>query len=169
MHVMDRIELRRRDTEATARAARLWLGVVALTLAAFLLPPAIARAAPPCGVTVSGDLLFGTYDVFSTAPLDTTATVRLTCPAARAPQVLIAKGNSSSFLARELWSGSEVLRYNLFLDPGRTQVWGDGTEGTAFFAPPKGNAQATIYARIPAGQDPAAGTYSDTLVITVFL
>ncbi len=49
-------------------------------------------------------------------------------------------------------------------------MWGDGTEGTVVLhESPKGNAQVTIYGRIPAGQDPAAASYSDTLVITVFL
>jgi spore coat protein U-like protein len=32
-----------------------------------------------------------------------------------------------------------------------------------------GNTDVTVYARLPAGQDVAPGTYSDTLVVTVFL
>ena len=55
------------------------------------------------------------------------------------------------------------------LDPARTVVWGDGTDGSSLFAAPEGNVQALVYARIPAGQDVAAGAYTDTLVVTIFL
>ena len=162
MHVADRSRRRRR------RAAARWSsGVVALAVAAALLAPAPTRAAPPCNVSVSGSLAFGTYDVFSTTPLDTTALVTLTCPASNAPQVTISKGNSPSYTPRQLQSGTQALAYNLFLDPGHTQIWGDGTGGSLVWAPPKKNAQTTIWARIPPGQDVAPGSYGDDLVLTV--
>jgi spore coat protein U-like protein len=143
--------------------------VVALALASALVAPLPTRAAPPCSVTVAGNLLFGLYDPFSTAPLDTSVSVTLKCPASPAPTVAISKGNSATYTARELRSGSNVLQYNLYLDPGRMQVWGDGTEGSRVWAPPSKNAQTTIWGRIPAGQDVAGGSYGDTLVLTVFL
>ena len=151
------------------RGTRWAHGVVATALAALILAPGIAGAAPPCSVTLGGSIAFGTYDVFDPVPRDATVRLRLACPASNAPQVLISKGNSATYAAREMQSGGNVLRYNLYLDPARQQVWGDGTEGTGIFAPKNGNAQTNIYARIPAGQDAAAGAYSDSLVITVFL
>lgn len=143
--------------------------MIALAVAALLAAPRQAAAAPPCRATIAGTLVFGVYDVFSPAPLDSSVRLVLTCAASQAPQVLISKGNSSTFAARELRAGSDVLRYNLYLDAARTRVWGDGTEGSLFWAPPRGNAQATIWARVPPLQDAAAGDYSDTLVVTVFL
>ncbi len=170
MHVMDRSSTRASGLPHPS-VPRRWgrSGVIALAVAALVAAPGLASAAPPCRVTVAGSLVFGTYDVFSATPLDTSVLVQLTCPAAQAPQVLISKGNSTTYAARELRAGTDALRYNLFLDPGFTRVWGDGTEGSSVWAPPKGNAQTTIWARVPGNQDAAAGAYSDTLVVTVFL
>jgi spore coat protein U-like protein len=142
-------------------------GVVAASTVAALLLPGLPRAAPPCNVNVSGSLAFGTYDGFSTTPLDTTAQLSLKCPASNAPQVWISKGNSATYTPRTLLSGTQALPYNVYLDPARTVIWGDGTGGTSVFAPPKGNAQTTIYGRIPAGQDVVPGMYTDDLVVTV--
>jgi spore coat protein U-like protein len=159
-----------RSRAAPSRAgARRSLQVLALALASALVAPGITRAAPPCNVSVAGTLAFGTYDVFATTALDTSAILTLNCPAGGPTlYVTISKGNSASYAARELRSGSDVLRYNLFLDPGRTQVWGDGTEASSVWYPPKKNAQTTIWGRVPAAQDVAGGSYGDTLVITVF-
>ncbi len=65
---------------------------------------------------------------------------------------------------------SDALNYNLYLDAARTSIWGDGTGGTALFtvAIPSGKAvNVTIFGRIPAGQDVAAGSYSDSIVVTI--
>jgi spore coat protein U-like protein len=66
---------------------------------------------------------------------------------------------------------SDQLRYNVYLDPAKTTVWGDGTQGTQFFSirnpSLRDRTTVPIYGRVPAGQDVGAGTYADTLVITV--
>ncbi len=139
-------------------------------LALLIAIPSIARAAPSCTVTVAGDILFGTYDVFSPTPLDTNVRVRLNCPKGQTPIVMISKGNNSTtYWPRKLSSGASFLEYNLFLDAARQVVWGDGTEGTSYFTAPGGNAQTQIYARIPPGQDAVTGIYSDGVVVTIFL
>jgi spore coat protein U-like protein len=73
----------------------------------------------------------------------------------------------------------ETLGYNLYRDAARSLVWGDGTSGTTFptgrfvFNPPSfGNnqqAQFTVYGRIPANQNPAAGTYQTVSPVTVIV
>ncbi len=80
----------------------------------------------------------------------------------------LSKGNSLTYTPRELHSGTQVLQYNVFLDPGFTRIWGDGTGGTYVWDPGSKNAQLVAWARLPAGQDAAAGSYSDALVVTVF-
>lgn len=142
--------------------------LAAIAVAA-LISPRPAAAAPPCRVTVSADVAFGTYDVFDPAPRDATARIRLVCPQGPSPQIVISKGSSPTYAARTMTSGTDVLRYNLYLDPSHQVVWGDGTDGSSTFVAPHGNVQATVYARIPPGQDVAPGAYSDTLVVTVFL
>ena len=114
-------------------------------------------------------LAFGTYDPFSPSPLLSTARVRLSCPQGQNPQITISRGNSSTYLSRELWSGSERLRYNVYQDAAMSVIWGDGTDGSVAYISPTGSAQLVLYGRIPAGQDAAAGDYGDTLTVTVFL
>jgi spore coat protein U-like protein len=143
--------------------------VLAGVLTALISAPAIGAGAESCRVTVHGDVAFGTYDVFSVTARHATMRIRLDCPRSAAPQIAISRGNSPTFGARELRSGRDVLRYNLFVDPGHRVVWGDGTDGSRMPAVASGNAEVTVYARMSPGQDVAPGTYTDTLVVTVFL
>jgi spore coat protein U-like protein len=57
----------------------------------------------------------------------------------------------------------------MYTDAGRTTVWGDGTTGSAINAlTGTGAAQAiSVFGRIPTGQSPAIGTYSDTILVTL--
>jgi spore coat protein U-like protein len=73
-----------------------------------------------------------------------------------------------------MFSGVNTLDYNLYFSTAYTQVWGDGSAGTfrgtaTLFVSPgsPATARGTVYGMIPAGQDVAAGTYSDTIVMTV--
>jgi spore coat protein U-like protein len=56
----------------------------------------------------------------------------------------------------KLSGGSEFINYNLFIDSGWTQIWGDGTGNTftssnmVFKRAPW---IATVYGRIPPGQN----------------
>jgi spore coat protein U-like protein len=122
--------------------------------------------------------VFGNYNVFTTSALDSTGTVRYDCnPAAVNISIALSRGASSNFAPRRLTNGTESLNYNLYLDASRTQVWGDGTLGTAVLSvanPANTNpgntsraVDATVYGRIPALQDVSAGAYTDTVVVTV--
>ena len=72
-------------------------------------------------------------------------------------------------------SGTNKLNYNLFYDAAYTQIRGDGTGGsttggasfTLTKADPTQSTTSTIYGRIPSGQDVAAGSYTDTIIVTV--
>jgi len=128
-----------------------------------------------CQVTTT-PASFGNYDVFSSAPLDTTGTIFLQCndPEKKPMPVTISisSGGSGSFNPRRmrLAGGSGSMNYYLFLDPSRTTIWGDGTGGTSTFTSTiiKTTPLAmTIYGRIPARQNLNAGSYSDNLVVTV--
>jgi spore coat protein U-like protein len=66
--------------------------------------------------------------------------------------------------------GQETLNYNLYLDPGGSQIWGDGTSGTQKFSATTSNNQTLnlpIFGRMPAGQDVSVGIYSDTIIATI--
>lgn len=144
------------------RALRGALAALALAAAA---APAPAEAQQAC-LGGAGGLAFGTYDPFSSAPLDSTSTIFALCPAGRTVRISIDAGHSRSFAARTLRSGSEVLRYNLYLDAARTVVWGDGTGGSSVRTSGGGLVVATVYGRIPPGQDPVVGAYRDVIRVT---
>lgn len=165
----DRAAARGAHLPARARVGQLRAAVVAGAMAALIALPGAARAAPGCRVTILGDVGFGTYDPFSATPARATMRIRLDCPARTAPQIAISRGNSPTYAARELRSGRDALRYNLYVDPGHQLVWGDGSEGSRMPVAGSGSAEVTVYARIAPGQDVGPGAYTDTLVVTVFL
>jgi spore coat protein U-like protein len=140
--------------------------------AALLLAPASAFA--ECTIsTTSVD--FGTYSTTSAAPLNGVGGVRTDCRHNDAPSgVSISTGGSGSYAMRRMTNGSAQLQYNLFSDASRTSVWGNGSGGTVTVSPPITQSvglrrirEATIYGRIPAGQNVRAGTYTDTMFVTV--
>jgi spore coat protein U-like protein len=158
-------------THRRRRAARVAL-LVAATVA-LAAAPRLSRAAPSCSFLVASALAFGRYDPLATAPLDSTASIEFRCPRGQITRVTLDTGGSGRFAWRELRQGAEVLRYNLYLDAARTTIWGDGTDGSAAgpgqLSTAAGVTTAWVFARVPAGQDVAPGTYVDTIRVTVEL
>lgn len=151
-----------------------------IVLLALCLPCGVGFCATTCSVAV-GNVAFGGYDVFSPVNLDSTGLLVVTCQRAGGPAnstlaIAIGTSASSGLVANRRMqpgSGSDFLRYNLFRDAARTAVWGN-TAGVdtlvqAISVPNNGSAQvsATIFGRIPAGQDVRAGIYTDSVMITV--
>jgi spore coat protein U-like protein len=136
---------------------------------ALLLVPATAHAA---GCTISTTSInFGAYDVFSSGPTDSTATITYRCNGNSAVAIGITRGQSDTFNPRIMAKGLENLGYNLYLDSSHSTVWGDTGSGTQIYydpsAPNNKNVTITIFGRIPAGQDVSAGSYSDSVVAVV--
>ena len=142
--------------------------VRAAACAAALLLFASRADAANCTISTTSTA-FGTYNVFATAPTDSTGTIVIRCAGGKDIALSINRGSSETF-ERRLVNGTEELRYNLYLDAARTQVWGDGTSGTEVrIEDPPNNADVplTIYGRIPAGQDVASGAYVDTVTVSI--
>ncbi len=150
------------------RPGPLWIGAALVAvLAAWP-----TRAAAQCTISVQGGVSFGVYNVFDTVPLDSTGSIAYRCANKdRDIRVTLTRGFSTTFRPRTLVSGSEHLDYDLFLDAAGTAIWGDETEGTGVYYrknPPNNQwITLTIYARVPAGQDAAAGSYSDTVRVDI--
>ena len=127
-----------------------------------------ANVAQSCTITTS-DLAFGNYDpVVSNGPgagrdLDAAGTLTVTCAAGTAPVIWISPGTGERIL-----TGRGSLLYELFSDPARTMAWGS-TEASGVRLPvSSGAAQiVTVYGRIPRAQYVTAGTYSQSLTVTV--
>jgi spore coat protein U-like protein len=118
---------------------------------------------------------FGSYDVFGFSALDSTGNVTYRCTDVTEFDTItidISQGGALSYAPRRMAAGTASLSYNLFLDAARTQVWGDGGGGeTARYGPttpPEAtNVSVTVYGRVPARQDVAVGSYSDTVTVTL--
>ena len=132
-----------------------------------------ASGAEAANCTVSStSVSFGTYNVFNATPNDSTGSVTLNCTGgAKSVAIGISRGGSSTFLPRRMAKGGEPLVYNLFLDAARTVVWGDGSPGTQYQVvdDPRNRSDVTmtIFGRMPPAQDVSAGTYADTVMVTV--
>ncbi len=156
----------------TTRSGRF---LCAALLLGWALLPGWAVAATSCTFTSSGGTLadFGTY--FSLGgDKDVQGNVQLNCNATL-PDIIVSytlkigPGLSGTALTRRMYNGSSSLRYNLFTDPTRTQIFGDGSSGTSFV----NNTCALlctpvpVYGRLYGSQGGTAGAYSDAVTVTV--
>lgn len=139
----------------------------------------LASAAGSCALLApaSGSTLldFGTYSALN-GDVDRTATFTLTCvpdllaglAVSYAVSIDAGSGSGGSFTPRRLRAGAHGLDYNLYRDPSRTQIWGDGSAGTSRVT---GSCSATcvlsVYGRVFGGQAPPAAAYSDQIVVTL--
>ena len=98
------------------------MGFVATTL----LAPDSAHAIR-CRITVS-PINFGTYMPLSPSNVDVVGQFNVRCQAQPGTfTITIGPGLSGNQFSRTLVSAGQPLRYNLYRDAARTQVWGDGT------------------------------------------
>jgi spore coat protein U-like protein len=132
-----------------------------------------AAEAAQCTISTT-PVVFGIYNVFTAAPLDTVGTVTYECNGgAKHVVVSISRGQGSTFAQRAMrkFGGTDRLYYNLFLDASRTAVWGDGSPGTQVHSggnPPNKQVVAVpVYGRIPPAQDISAGVYFDAVAVEI--
>lgn len=128
--------------------------------------------AQTCSVrTVS--LNFGSYNHLATNDLEAEAGVYIACDPAVTFNISLDSGTNSGghFSPRRLARVGSVdyLAYNIFRDPARIEIWGDGT-GNTFTQPGIGTgveSQFIAYGRLPAGQSAAVGRYVDVVMVLV--
>jgi spore coat protein U-like protein len=142
------------------------MGRFRTVLASCALAASFEARAASCTISATGPN-FGTYDLFSTAPLDAAGSIDFQCNEPSAVAIFISPGGSGTYWPRAMRSGAATLQYNLYTNAGRTQVWGDGTGGTSDRRIGASRGQPVpIFGRIPPLQDAASGVYTDTLVCT---
>lgn len=155
--------------------ARLLALIVMMTWAGGALANCSTSGACLCTTSLT-TVVFGRYNPQSPVPTDTVGTLTISCsspdPANSTMSVAFSPGASGISAARLMRSGVHPLYYNLYTDPTRTTVWGDGTGGgesvTANFpAVSRGAVKLSIYGRIPAEQNAWVGVYHDSVTVTV--
>jgi spore coat protein U-like protein len=150
------------------------------TIASLLLLAVSAAHGASCSVTSLPALNFGNYDPYSAVHLDVATSGQVFCTRTSTVEtvtvnIFLTTGGSGSYFPRQLRNGpSNTLNYNLYLDAARTTIFGQGagtgsvgTTTTLRPSRPTLTVTTNIYGRIFAGQDPAVGTYTDTVVYTV--
>jgi len=125
-----------------------------------------------CNIRVTG-IQFGNYDFLSGSAVETEADVFVTCDPEVAYLIRLDAGANSggSFNPRRLAmaGGAASLAYNIFRDPARREIWGDGSDGTfAHRGAGTGMESHFIgYGRLPGNQNVPAGVYSDVVTVLV--
>ena len=131
-----------------------------------------------CSVGTSTAVAFGNYDPTLAAATTATGTVAISCFAisgiATVSYVIsLNAGNSGSFTTRFMNLSGNHLNYNLYTTVALTTIWGDGTGGTSTVSDSRGITVApstvnyTVYGQSSAMQAVPAGTYTDSITITV--
>lgn len=131
-----------------------------------------ATVSASCSVTTT-PVAFGSVNVLSGSDVDATGGLSVTCTNGTAWSATADEGASTgaTLATRKMANGLNFLNYALYVDSGRTSIWGDGLLGVTgtYSGTGTGSAQAnTIYARVPSGQGTLpAGSYADTVTVTV--
>ena len=130
-----------------------------------------ATVAKNCSITTTA-VAFGSYDPVvanATTNLDGTGTVVVACTKGAGTRIDLGLGSNAQGTTRRMSGGTDFLTYELYQNTGRTTVWGSGAAAgqPIAAAPSKAARTFTVYGRVPAGQDVAAGSYNDTVVATI--
>jgi spore coat protein U-like protein len=134
-----------------------------------------ATVNPNCLIS-AGALGFNTYDPVSanaTLPLDSSATLTVTCTQGAIAKIMLAQGanpgpgSNDGSPVRRMLSGTNYLSYQLYKDAAGGVVWGN-TDGThVAYTGTGGSGSVSVYGRVAAGQNVPAGSYTDTVLATI--
>lgn len=121
-----------------------------------------------CAITVAPTLLdFGTQGVLN-ANFDSTSDMSVTCTTGAVYDIGLNGGASGSVAARTMTNGTAFVGYQLYQEAGRTTVWGDTVGTDTQQRTGTGTVEVvTVYGRVPPQTTPIAGTYLDTVLVTV--
>lgn len=122
-----------------------------------------------CSMSASA-LAFGAYDPTSGVDKTGTSTVNVTCTLLTPYTVKLDGGSTNSSInARKMTDGAgHTITYQLYQDAAHLTVWGDATTGSASAGTGTGvSLPGTTYGNIVAGQNVPAGSYSDTITVTL--
>jgi spore coat protein U-like protein len=122
-----------------------------------------------CNVTTTAPstLDFGTQGPL-VANVDQTSTITVICTSLAPYNVGLNGGISGNVAARTMLNGATPVNYALFRDNARTLNWGTTVGTDTLVGTGNGTSQTlTVYGRVPPQTTPAAGTYNDTVAVTV--
>jgi spore coat protein U-like protein len=123
-----------------------------------------------CQFSAVTDLSFGSHAGPITSAQDNTSSITMICRNRTAWNLGLDNGQNHDGSTRRMRLGGtdNYVSYQLFRDNNRSLAWGStiGTDTAAGTG--TGSAQSqTVYGRVPASQNVPAGSYSDTITVTV--
>lgn len=124
---------------------------------------------PSLACTVSATALqFGQVNPIAGVSYNSEASISVTCPSLADFSVSLSPG-AGSYTQRTMTVGTDVLKYNIFLNSEMTLVWGDGTSGTVTWNGSTNTAGTTqtLYGHLPYQPSVYPAIYSDSLLVTV--
>ena len=138
---------------------------------------AVSTAVSMSCTIAAGAMTFASYDPTAAVDNDATATIESTCTSGGAAVITMSQGSraqvgsTDAIPLRAMFNGSEGapedLAYYLYSDSAGGTVWGN-TSGTGKSITADGTAQNFIaYGRIPKNQTVAAGTFNDSVAVTL--
>ncbi len=119
--------------------------------------------AADCTVSSSG-VVFGSYDPLDAADTHSAGSIRLNCDEPVTASITLSGDGTAD---RAMRNGGSELAYQLYVDPQRRIVWGDGSGASDTVTVEGTVAERPVYAAIPARQPVTAGSYADTIVLTL--
>jgi spore coat protein U-like protein len=126
-----------------------------------------ATVAKQCTVSAT-TLDFGTIGLL-TANTPGTSQIGVQCANRSAYSIGLNQGlNGATINTREMALGANLIGYQLYSNSPRTVVWGNTVGTNTIAGTGNGSVQnLTVYGSVPAQTTPAAGTYTDTITVTV--
>lgn len=147
------------------------LGKAALAATATTTFDVTATVADTCSISAS-NLAFGAYDPGAGA-LEGTTTIVATCTENTTYNIGLDAGSNAASATSTTRAMKESLTinyldYELYQNSARTIVWGStlGTD-TVSQTSVGGDESHTVYGQVPGGQFVPAGSYSDTINVTI--
>jgi spore coat protein U-like protein len=123
-----------------------------------------------CKLNSTTDIAFGTSGVIQAA-LTATGTLGVQCTNTTPYNIGLSAGagTGATVANRIMTAGTgSTIGYSLYHDTAFTQVWGSTVASNTTAATGSGAVQTyTVYGRVPAQTTPAAGSYSDTVQVTI--
>jgi len=127
-------------------------------------------SAVTCTVNATS-VAFGSFSPLTDITVDSTGIITVSCDVLSPYTIALSPGASGNYIPRHMTNGGNTLQYNLYLDGGHSQVWGNGTGGSASVADSTDNTPKnhTIYGRIPLSsqRNVLVGSYSDSITVTL--
>lgn len=127
-----------------------------------------AAVVKTCSITATA-LDFGTPSGLLNVNTDASTTLKATCTSGLPYQIGLDNGVNAVGTTRQMMAGTDSVKYDLYTNTTRSNRWGNTLNVDTLNATGSGSAQTlNVYGRVPVQSTPAAGSYSDTVTVSVY-